>query len=404
MAGQPEKRSTLGHLLNVSMPFDKVNPVWRLICKGVSELEEEFNPDTDEQQYICEDVKTTILKTYAPSFEISMGYQKDELIQYYFDVMSRRLPTGEKTNIEYIRFNKNETMFGTSTQFIGVRWNANIRFESIGGAGDDYLTSAMTVSATGSPEVGYVNVEDTGNGPNYTWVPANVEVPFVTSFTYTDSSSQEQTLTMNKYYTGYPIYGSSFVIKGKGVAEHTIEFKGENGSGLSANDEPVDASGNWQMTVNIGGNAYGLKNFAFIQKKTASPTNKSVTTKMYTFKLPDAPHGSVVPTPMVKQINGKDAETIDPGNTETITDNQFTISGAGHTGYKISLYNLSEGLIPPEGNEVTVDAQGDWEMTISVKPGTPVSVQHFSVIQKSTDGTKSSSPTKLYEIKLEYTA
>ena len=38
MAGQPEKRSTLGHLLNVSMPFSTEKPVWRLICKGVSEL------------------------------------------------------------------------------------------------------------------------------------------------------------------------------------------------------------------------------------------------------------------------------------------------------------------------------------------------------------------------------
>lgn len=404
MAGQPEKRSTLGHLLNVSMPFDKVNPVWRLICKGVSELEEEFNPDPDDQQYICDEVKTKILKTYSPSFEISMGYQKDELIQYYFDVMSRRLPKGDKTNIEYIRFNKNETMFGTSTQFIGVRWNANIWFDSIGGAGDDYLTSAMTVSATGTPEVGYVNVEDTGNNVKYSWVPANVEVPFITSFTYTDSSSQPQNLTMNDYYTGYPIYGSSFTVKGKGVVEHSIEFKGDNGSGLSANDVPVDAAGNWQMTVNIVGNAYGLKNFAFIQKKGASTTNQSVTTKTYTFKLPDAPHGSVVPTPMVKQINGKDAETINRETPETITNNQFAISGVGHTDYKISLYNLSEGLIAPQGNEVTVDAQGNWTMTISVKQGTLESVQHFSVIQKSTDGSKSSSPTKLYEIKLQYTA
>lgn len=284
MAGQPEKRSTLGHLLNVSMPFDKVNPVWRLICKGVSELEEEFNPDTDEQQYICEDVKTTILKTYAPSFEISMGYQKDELIQYYFDVMSRRLPTGEKTNIEYIRFNKNETMFGTSTQFIGVRWNANIRFESIGGAGDDYLTSAMTVSATGSPEVGYVNVENTGNGPRYTWVKANIEVPFVTSFSYTDSESHDQTITMNDYYTGYPIYGSSFTVKGKGEVNHKIEFKTEPSSGLTADDSTVNASGDWEMTVNIAQSTDKLANFAFIQKDNASTPNYSVTTKMYTVK------------------------------------------------------------------------------------------------------------------------
>ena len=287
MAGQPEKRSTLGHLLNVSMPFDKVNPVWRLICKGVSELEEEFNPDTDDQQYICDDVKTKILKTYSPSFEISMGYQKDELIQYYFDVMSRRLPKGDKTNIEYIRFNKNETMFGTSTQFIGVRWNANIWFDSIGGAGDDYLTSSMTVSATGTPEVGYVNVQDTGNGPHYTWVPANVEVPFITSFEYTSGSTTTK-ITMNEYYTGVEIPVTTFTVAGKGEVGRSIILQSESASGLEGSSATVDSIGNWTMDITINGTSEssppvaGLKSFAFVQKESSTGTNQSVSTKTYT--------------------------------------------------------------------------------------------------------------------------
>ena len=285
MAGQPEKRSTLGHLLNVSMPFSTTEPVWRLICKGVDELTEEFNPDTDEQQFICDDVKTTILKTYAPSFEISMGYQKDDLIQYYFDVMSRRLPTGEKTNIEYIRFNKNETMFGTNNQFIGVRWNANVYFDSIGGSGDEYLTSVMNVAATGTPEVGYISVTYTGNGATYTWNKADIEVPFVTSF-IKDPSGTPETIPMGGYYSGLELPGASFGINGKGVAGNKIELKTDNSSGLTGTDATVDSTGNWSMTISVASGTTGLRNIAFVQKDNVTPTpNQSVSTKVYTVKV-----------------------------------------------------------------------------------------------------------------------
>lgn len=285
MAGQPEKRSTLGHLLNVSIPFSAENPVWRLICKGVSELTEEFNPDTDEQQFICEDVKTTILKTYAPSFEISMGYQKDDLIQYYFDVMSRRLPTGENTNIEYIRFNKNETMFGTNNQFIGVKFKANVYFSSVGGAGDDYLTSVMNIAATGNPEVGYVSVTDTGNDKNFTWNKADIEVPFVTSFIKNPSGNPE-TIPMNGYYSGLSLSGASFGINGKGSSGNKIELKTDSDNGLSGTDVTVDSTGNWTMTITVASGTTGNRNIAFVQKDNKTPTpNQSVSTKVYTVNV-----------------------------------------------------------------------------------------------------------------------
>lgn len=379
MAGQPEKRSTLGHLLNVSMPFDKDNPVWRLICKGVTELEEEFNPDTDDQQFICDDVKSTILKTYAPSFEISMGYQKDDLLQYYFDVMSRRLPTGEKTNIEYIRFNKNETMFGTSNQFIGVRWNANIRFDSIGGSGDDYLTAGMTVAATGTPEVGYVSVADTGNGVVYEWHKADVDVPFVLNI---------NGITMGGYYAGIPVNNTSFGVSGKGLSGKSIELKSD--TGLSASDVEVDAAGNWIMSIDTSSSIDGIKNFAFIQKDTNNSSNKSVSTKVYSVSVP-------VKVPIVTTINGTAASSVTEETTISNEANKFTVVGTGIDGYKISLVEV-EGL---SADEVVVSSNS-WSMDINILSGHN-GVKSLKFVQKNPVTSSSSSNSIEYKANISYT-
>ena len=334
MAGQPEKRSTLGHLLNVSMPFSTTEPVWRLICKGVSELNEEFNPDTDEQQFICEDVKTTILKTYAPSFEVSMGYQKDELIQYYFDVMSRRLPTGEKTNIEYIRFNKNNTIYGTINQFIGVKYKGNVYFNSVGGSGDEYLTSVMTISATGNPEVGYVSVTNTGDGATYTWNKANIEIPFVNLFRYT-SDSTPVVKSIEDYYTHnfieIPLGVSSFTVVGKGEKNHYVYLQSSAGLASASQYVSVSDSGDWSMDINVSGQ--GKQTIAFVQKdSTESNANTSVSTQTFNINLPTS---YVVPVPTVAQIDNHLASAVTAATT--ITGSSLIVTGSGRSGLKVRL-------------------------------------------------------------------
>lgn len=377
MAGQPEKRSTLGHLLNVSMPFSTTEPVWRLICKGVSELNEEFNPDTDEQQFICEDVKTTILKTYAPSFEVSMGYQKDELIQYYFDVMSRRLPTGEKTNIEYIRFNKNNTIYGTINQFIGVKYKGNVYFNSVGGSGDEYLTSVMTISATGNPEVGYVSVTNTGDGATYTWNKANIEIPFVNLFRYT-SGTTPVVKSIEDYYTHnfieIPLGVGSFTVVGKGEKNHYVYLQSSAGLSNPSNYVSVSDSGDWSMDINVSGQ--GKQTIAFVQKdSTESNANESVSTQTFNINLPTS---YVVPVPTVAQIDNHLASAVTAATT--ITGSSLIVTGSGRSGLKVRL--KCEGADPLTTSEdATVSINGIWTMTISIPSGLSASSKTFSFAQ-----------------------
>lgn len=303
MATTPQTRSTLKHIVNVSIPFkqddgkghaDNLDVLWVPICDGITELTEEFNPDDDEVQYICDDKKTTILKSYAPSLEIEMGYQKGSEIQEYFDVMSRRLPIGDKKNdIEYIRYNKNEPMIGSTNQYIGVLRGGTVQFSSIGGSAEDPLGSTMKISSRptdqASETVGYVTVS-TGDAstPKYVWTAANGELPFLKTFTsYTGTIDDPK--HMSTYYKGVTvkINDSAKTLKLTGTTDKSnkdkyVKFISEN-TALAANaySSEIQASGDWDITVtllNYGELKFGLQ---IVDANSDSGKAVSVTTKEY---------------------------------------------------------------------------------------------------------------------------
>lgn len=274
MGRQAESRSIVGHLLNVSKPFSKRNPVWGLICNGVEELTEEFNPDTDTTQYICENTKTTILKGYDISFDIDMKYQTDNKVQNFYNILLRTMPTGSDTECEYIRFNKDETMFNTNNQFIGVRRDSSIYLESIGGSGDDALECKMSVHGSGDGEIGYVTVSNTGTIVSYTWTPAPTEIPYVNTI---------GGISMAGYYSGVTaeLTDSKLQIKGSGgVPGATVTAEFETGVTVTDNSVTVGADGSW--TIDVSGLTEGnLYNLAF--KQTQGSVD-SVTTKLFRIK------------------------------------------------------------------------------------------------------------------------
>lgn len=277
MGVQPESRAILGHLLNVSMPFSKDDNdrVWALIC-NTEELEESFDPDTEELHYICETTTTTTLKAYNISMELNMLYQKDNRIQDYYNIMLRTMPVGADNRSEYIRFNKDETMFNTNNQFIGVRRDATVYLSSIGGAADDNgLQASMTINGEGEGEVGYVTVTNTGSITTYSWTPANTKIPYIKTIGGVSQAG---------YYPGVSVTLStnSLVITGSGgIPNGTITAITESGTTLTGNTADVSANGTW--TMSLGGlTADNTYNLAF--KQTVNEVD-SVTTKAYTVKV-----------------------------------------------------------------------------------------------------------------------
>lgn len=303
MATQPQTRSTLKHLVNVSIPFasDKgtgssENPdvIWAPICNGVTELTEEFNPDDDEIQYICEKNKTSILKSYAPSIEIEMEYQLGSEIQEYFNVMSRRLPIGDSKNeIEYIRYNENEPIAGTGTakKYIGVLRGGTVQFSSIGGSAEDPLGSTMIIKSRptdqSSETVGYVTVSpDDASEPKYVWTAANTEIPYLLKY-----GTDVQNLNgLNKYIPGVTeisVVNNKFKLKGtsNGAEGKRIKLISENTNIIANNQTPatIQGDGSWILEVTVSGN--GDASFALQIIEKESETELSVTTKRYKFKI-----------------------------------------------------------------------------------------------------------------------
>lgn len=338
-----ELRATLGHLLNVSMPFSKTNRVWALIC-NTTDLTEEFEPDTDDVQYVCETTKTKLLKAYDISMEVEMDYQKDNKIQEYYNLMLRAMPTGSQTQTEYIRFNKNETMFGTSNQFIGVRRDASVYLNSIGGSGDDVLKNQMTINGIGSGEVGYVTVTNTGSVVTYTWTAAPTIVPYVSTIGGVD---------MNGYYPGVEVMttiSKSLVITGNGgVVGATITAIFENAGTIGGNTTTVSSDGSWTMSI-TGLNINNTYNFAL--KQTASGVD-SVTTNMFKVKL-------LPSNPSVTSIGGVAVSS----NMESPQDSnsKLVIVGTGTEGATVT------AMFDPSGNisaNTAIVSSGSWTMSVT---------------------------------------
>lgn len=301
MATQPQTRSTLKHLVNVSIPFahDKgtgvaENPdvIWAPICNGVTELTEEFNPDDDDIQYICDKNKTNILKSYAPSIEIEMEYQLGSEIQEYFNVMSRRLPIGDgKNEIEYIRYNENEPIAGSNQKYIGVLRGGTVQFSSIGGSAEDPLGSTMIIKSRptdqSSETVGYVTVSSgEASAPKYVWTEANTEIPYLLKYGTTDQNLKG----LNTYIPGVTeitVADNKFKLKGtsNGASSKRIKLISENTNVIANNQTPatIQGDGSWALDVTVSGN--GDASFALQIIEDTLDTELSVTTKIYKFKI-----------------------------------------------------------------------------------------------------------------------
>lgn len=278
MGSPAEARSILGHLINVSTPYSYETPDWTLICQGVESLSEGFEPETDDIQYICENTTTRIIKSYTISFELELRYIKNSKLQNWYNNFVRVLPTGSATEIDYIRFNKDEPMYGVSNQYIGVRRKATAYPTSIGGDASDPLTCGLTVSGTGEGEIGYVTFSTSDGRTTYSWTPANTSIPYVTSI---------GDVTMPNFYDGATVSEKS---GSEGVV--TVVGKGVNGATISVlkSDGTADtttatvANGSWTLDVTLE-NMATSGDFYTIAFKQTSGTLSSVSTMSYTFKV-----------------------------------------------------------------------------------------------------------------------
>lgn len=322
--GQPaEARALVGHLLNVRRPYDYTNPLWALVCQGVEELTENFEADTEDVQYICETTKTTNVKGYNVGFDLEMKYVKDSKIQKWANHIVRIPPTGSATSCDYIRFNKDEIMYGTNNQFIGVRRHATVQASSIGGSATDSLTTSLSINASSDPEVGYITIDNSDvNNVVYSWTPATTEAPIITS--PVENSTQS---------------GSTITITGTGIVGATVTvYYGLNQSLPSVT---VNANGIWSTTIS----ASQLDTIVTIAAIQTVNGMSSVTSDTVTFSV----------------IGSLSAPTITvPANNTTGISRTPTISGTGRSGATITVSDGTNTILT-----TTVSSSNTWTGVVS---------------------------------------
>ena len=346
--GKPaESRSLLGHLINVSYPYNYSSPEWELFCQGITELTETFEADTEDVQYICEITKTTNVKGFTVGFDLEIAYVKGEKCQRWVNRIVRIPPTGASTSCDYIRFNKDEIMYGTSNQFIGVRRKAIVYPNSIGGAANESLKSSVHISGTSDPQVGYITVDSSGETPVFSWTPATTEVPIIKNPTENSILSGE-----NVTVSGLGIVGATVVVY--------------YGQGKSTSPVTVNESGVWTTTISSSNLDTNVK-IAAIQSINGM---SSVTSDPVSFNL----------------IKNLEAPVITvPANGATNVELTPTIAGTGRPGATVNVSDGTNTILT-----VSVNSDSTWSGVLS---NSLTAGHEYTINATQTIGTTISSPS-----------
>ena len=346
--GKPaESRSLLGHLINVSYPYNYSSPEWELFCQGITELTETFEADTEDVQYICEITKTTNVKGFTVGFDLEIAYVKGEKCQRWVNRIVRVPPTGAATSCDYIRFNKDEIMYGTSNQFIGVRRKAIVYPNSIGGAANESLKTSVHISGTSDPQVGYITVDSSGETPVFSWTPATTEVPII------------KTPTENSILSG-----ENITVSGLGIVGATIVVY--YGQGKSTSPVTVNESGIWTTTISSSNLDTNVK-IAAIQSINGM---SSVTSDSVSFTL----------------IKNLEAPVITvPANGATNVELTPTIAGTGRPGATVNVSDGTNTILT-----VSVNSDSTWSGVLS---NSLTAGHEYTINATQTIGTTISSPS-----------
>lgn len=280
MGSPAEKRAQLVHLLNVSSPYSYDSPDFEILCNGIEDLTEDFEAEDDDIQYICETTKTRVISGYTVSMDIEMGYTQNNKIQNWFNQKVRILPTGSELEVDYIRFNKLEPIFGTSNKFIGVRRKAVGYPTSIGGAATDPLSCNLTLAGAGDAKVGIVTITENTWGNTYSWDDATTSLPYV---------SEIGGITMANYYAGVTATASDnpatkVAVSGSGVPGATISYI-KNGGTASSTTATVGSGGAWSVDLTLSELAVDSNSIYSVAFKQTVSGMDSVTTVPLKFKV-----------------------------------------------------------------------------------------------------------------------
>lgn len=199
MALSPQKRSTIRHLINVTTKWENPNGEedFQLVNEGVTELTEDLNPDTDDLQFVAEDEKTHVIKTYGPAITLSavMVDAKLDPVNGWIQKVINRLPKNDEADTAYIRFNVLDKIDAESDEnaktyvYYAYKRNAVVEATSIGGSAGDNVEMEVTVSGRGAAVKGKLTINKSTTPAKYTFEATEGSTNKSVEFTVTDNAT-----------------------------------------------------------------------------------------------------------------------------------------------------------------------------------------------------------------------
>lgn len=159
----PEIRANMVSLLDVGLWLGGTTSDIAEIGDGVTELTEDWGPDIESKQYINMASKASSLKGYEFSTSVEREYMDDDF-QETINEGFKQFPTGKKCETYYYRYFKTDIKNGTGDC---IRVPVLAAPSSLGGSGEDILTSALELKGNGEVELGTITITEDG----YKWEP-----------------------------------------------------------------------------------------------------------------------------------------------------------------------------------------------------------------------------------------
>lgn len=119
--------------------------------KGISEMEESYNPEEASEQYIDEDTPTNSVESYSPAFDASQRCYLGEKIFEFVDEMRMKLATGSDAETSALKVYLYRKL--AENVYKAQKINCTIVINSFSGKEIGYA-----VKQNGNPIDGYVTI------------------------------------------------------------------------------------------------------------------------------------------------------------------------------------------------------------------------------------------------------
>ena len=135
----------------------KASPTWSLVGDGVTELSVSYNPQTNTEQYIHEDVARTNITGYQPNAAVTAQAKKGDEVYDYINEMRKSLPIGDSALSQVVLVDRYEE--AKENGYPAQLQDVAIQIDSYGGAASDPLSIGYTINWNGVPQQGYFKVD-----------------------------------------------------------------------------------------------------------------------------------------------------------------------------------------------------------------------------------------------------